>query len=71
VEPEAQQLYEEMKLHLGKVVPDVEIYYKAEIAVEIQRPGGNATPSSSAITTWSRRCSILSPTSGDLLDLEP
>jgi len=35
VETEAQQLYEEMKEHLGKIVPDVEIYYKAEIAVEI------------------------------------
>lgn len=35
METEAQQLYEEMKEHLGKIVPDVEIYYKAEIAVEI------------------------------------
>ena len=37
METEAQKLYEEMKVHLGKVVPDVEIYYKAEIAVEINR----------------------------------
>lgn len=33
--PEAQKLYEEMKVHLGKVVPDFELAYKAEIAVEI------------------------------------
>ncbi len=33
--PEAQKLYEEMKIHLGKVVPDFELAYKAEIAVEI------------------------------------
>jgi quinolinate synthase len=33
--PEAQKLYEEMKTHLGKVVPDFELAYKAEIAVEI------------------------------------
>ncbi|MFO7583414.1 MAG: quinolinate synthase NadA [Anaerolineales bacterium] len=33
--PEAQALYEEMKTSLGKLVPDVELYYKAEIAVEI------------------------------------
>jgi quinolinate synthase len=32
---EAQKLYEEMKIHLGKIVPDVELFYKAEIAVEI------------------------------------
>lgn len=35
--PEAEKLYEEMKVHLSKVVPDFEIYYKAEIAVEILR----------------------------------
>ena len=34
--PEAQALYEEMKLHLGQAVPDVELAYKAEIAVEIK-----------------------------------
>ena len=34
---EAQKLYEEMREHLGKIVPDVELYYKAEIAVEINR----------------------------------
>ena len=33
--PEAQALYEDMKSHLGKFVPDVELYIKAEIAVEI------------------------------------
>ena len=32
---EAQKLYEEMKLHLANVVPDFELVYKAEIAVEI------------------------------------
>lgn len=32
---EAQTLYEEMKTHLARVVPDVELAYKAEIAVEI------------------------------------
>jgi quinolinate synthase len=32
---EAQKLYEEMKPKLGKVVPDFELAYKAEIAVEI------------------------------------
>ena len=32
---EAQKLYEEMKLHLANVVPDFELAYKAEIAVEI------------------------------------
>lgn len=34
---EAQKMYEEMKEHLGKVVPDVELAYKAEIAVEINQ----------------------------------
>ncbi|PWH12316.1 MAG: quinolinate synthase NadA [Anaerolineae bacterium] len=34
---EAQVLYEEMKTRLGKMVPDFELYYKAEIAVEINR----------------------------------
>lgn len=33
--PEAKALYEEMKISLGKLVPDVELYLKAEIAVEI------------------------------------
>jgi quinolinate synthase len=33
--PSAQALYEEMKTSLGKLVPDFELYYKAEIAVEI------------------------------------
>ncbi|HUH97042.1 MAG TPA: quinolinate synthase NadA [Anaerolineales bacterium] len=33
--PEAQKLYEEMKVHLANVVPDFELAYKAEIAVEI------------------------------------
>lgn len=32
---ETQLLYERMKKHLGKIVPDVELAYKAEIAVEI------------------------------------
>jgi quinolinate synthase len=36
MDAEAQKLYEEMKIHLGKIVPDFEIYYKAEIAVEIK-----------------------------------
>lgn len=35
--PEAQTLYENMKAHLGKFVPDFELYYKAEIAVEINQ----------------------------------
>ena len=35
--PEAQALYEDMKIHLGKLVPDFELYYKAEIAVEIKQ----------------------------------
>ena len=35
MDPEAQKLYEEMKPRLGKVVPDFELAYKAEIAVEI------------------------------------
>jgi quinolinate synthase len=34
---ESQKLYEEMKTHLAKVVPDVELAYKAEIAVEINQ----------------------------------
>jgi quinolinate synthase len=37
MDPEAQALYEEMKIPLGKLVPDFELYYKAEIAVEIKR----------------------------------
>ncbi len=37
MDAEAQKLYEEMREHLGKIVPDVELYYKAEIAVEIKR----------------------------------
>jgi quinolinate synthase len=35
MDPEAQKLYEEMKPKLGKVVPDFELAYKAEIAIEI------------------------------------
>lgn len=35
MEAEAQKLYEDMKVYLGKIVPDIELYYKAEIAVEI------------------------------------
>src|SRR5258705_7282000 len=34
---EAQKLYEEMKADLGKLVPDVELAIKAEIAVEINQ----------------------------------
>jgi quinolinate synthase len=34
---EAQSLYEEMKVNLGKIVPDVELAIKAEIAVEINQ----------------------------------
>ena len=37
MEAQAQKLYEEMRENLGKIVPDVELYYKAEIAVEIER----------------------------------
>lgn len=37
---EAQQMYREMKTRLGKIVPDVELAYKAEIAVEINRLKG-------------------------------
>jgi len=37
MKPEAQKLYEEMKEHLSKVVPDFELAYKAEIAVEINQ----------------------------------
>jgi quinolinate synthase len=33
----AQALYEEMQVSLGKLVPDFELYYKAEIAIEINR----------------------------------
>jgi quinolinate synthase len=36
LEPEAQKLYEELKARLGTAVPDFELAYKAEIAVEIQ-----------------------------------
>ena len=36
MEPEAQKLYEELKARLGTAVPDFELAYKAEIAVEIQ-----------------------------------
>jgi quinolinate synthase len=35
VQPEAQKMYEEMKSHLANLVPDFELAYKAEIAVEI------------------------------------
>jgi quinolinate synthase len=35
MEEEARKLYDEMKVKLGKVVPDFELAYKAEIAVEI------------------------------------
>lgn len=31
----AQTLYQELKTTLGKIVPDVELYYKAQLAVEI------------------------------------
>jgi quinolinate synthase len=33
--PEVQQMYEKMKSKLGRIVPDVELRYKAGIAVEI------------------------------------
>jgi len=33
--PQAQALYDEMKTKLGKIVPDVELAIKAEIAIEI------------------------------------
>ncbi|MFZ9857757.1 MAG: quinolinate synthase NadA [Roseiflexaceae bacterium] len=33
----AQALYEEMKISLGKMVPDFELYYKSEIAIEINQ----------------------------------
>jgi quinolinate synthase len=33
--PEIQQMYEKMKAKLSRIVPDVELRYKAEIAVEI------------------------------------
>lgn len=33
--PEVQEMYETLKAKLGKIVPDVELRYKAEIAVEI------------------------------------
>jgi quinolinate synthase len=33
--PDVQQMYEEMKSKLSRIVPDVELRYKAEIAVEI------------------------------------
>jgi len=33
---EARELYEDLKLHLGNLVPDFELYYKAEIAIEIK-----------------------------------
>ena len=35
--PEAQKIYEEMKEKLGKIVPDVELAIKAEVAVEINQ----------------------------------
>jgi quinolinate synthase len=35
--PAAQALYEEMQVSLGKMVPDFELYYKAEIAIEINQ----------------------------------
>ena len=35
MQPNAQNLYEEMKSHLGNLVPDFELAYKAEIALEI------------------------------------
>ena len=37
MDQEAQLLYEDLKNHLSKVVPDFELYYKAEIAVDINR----------------------------------
>lgn len=33
--PEVEQMYERLKARLGNIVPDVELRYKAEIAVEI------------------------------------
>jgi quinolinate synthase len=35
VQPEAQKQYEDMKSHLANLVPDFELAYKAEIAIEI------------------------------------
>jgi quinolinate synthase len=37
MQAQAQKLYEELRENLGTIVPDVELYYKAEIAVEINR----------------------------------
>ena len=33
--PETQEMYEKMKARLEKIVPDVELRIKAEVAVEI------------------------------------
>ena len=35
MQADAQKLYEDMKTHLANLVPDFELAYKAEIAVEI------------------------------------
>ncbi len=35
--PEIQEMYEKMKAKLNRIVPDVELRYKAEIAVEINK----------------------------------
>jgi quinolinate synthase len=37
MESKAQVLYQSLKNQLGKIVPDAELYYKAEIAVEINQ----------------------------------
>lgn len=37
MDAEANEIYEEMKKHLGNIVPDAELFIKAEIAVEINR----------------------------------
>jgi quinolinate synthase len=36
MEPLAQEIFEALKVHLGKIVPEFELYYKAELAIEIQ-----------------------------------
>ena len=54
----SQEMYEKMKSRLEKIVPDVELRIKAEIAVEIEELKVQKTPSSLVIIIWNRPCSI-------------
>lgn len=66
-----ESMYQEMKQKLEKVVPDVELRYKAELAEEINQLKKKRMPSSLDTTTWNRRCFIQYQITGVIFRPEP